>query len=62
MLYTVVPRTPLHAEHKARGLLLDPVDCPEADSNGQLRFNYRHPHIRSGEETEFPLRAFRPCR
>ncbi|MCH7839124.1 MAG: B12-binding domain-containing radical SAM protein, partial [Planctomycetes bacterium] len=58
MLYTPIPGTPLHAEHKAKGLLLDPADCPEADCHGQLRFNYRHPHIRNGEETEFLLRAF----
>lgn len=59
MLYTPIPGTPLHADHKARGLLLDLADCPEADSHGQLRFNYRHPHIKNGEETEFILRAFR---
>ncbi len=58
MLYTPIPGTPLYADHKARGLLLDPEDCPEADCHGQLRFNYRHPHIRNGEETEFLLRAF----
>jgi len=59
MLYTSVPGTQLHAEHQAKGLLLDLADCPEADAHGQLRFNYRHPHIRNGEETEFLLRAFR---
>jgi len=58
MLYTPIPGTPLYADHKARGLLLDSADCPEADCHGQLRFNYRHPHIRNGQETEFLLRAF----
>ncbi len=58
MLYTPIPGTPLHADHKARGLLLDHAECSEADSHGQLRFNYRHPNIRNGEETEFIVRAF----
>jgi radical SAM superfamily enzyme YgiQ (UPF0313 family) len=59
MLYTPVPGTPLHAEHAARGSLLDPSECAEADAHGQLKFNYQHPQIRSGQETEFLLRAFR---
>jgi radical SAM superfamily enzyme YgiQ (UPF0313 family) len=59
MLYTPVPGTPLHAEHRARGTLLSPEECPDADTHGQLRFNYRHPRIRNGEETEYLLRAFR---
>jgi radical SAM superfamily enzyme YgiQ (UPF0313 family) len=59
MLYTPIPGTPLYAEHLANGTLLDPDECPEADAHGQLRFNFRHPHIRGGEETEFLLRAFR---
>ena len=59
MLYTPVPGTPLYAQHLAQGTLLDHEQCPEADAHGQLRFNFRHPHIRSGEETEFLLRAFR---
>jgi hypothetical protein len=59
MLYTPVPGTPLHAEHRAAGTLLDETDCPPADAHGQFRFNFRHPHIRGGEETEFLLRAFR---
>jgi radical SAM superfamily enzyme YgiQ (UPF0313 family) len=59
MLYTPIPGTPLHAEHRAAGTLLGEDECPEADAHGQLRFNFRHPHIRSGEETEYLLRAFR---
>jgi len=59
MLYTPVPGTPLYAEHRANGTLLPPEECPDADTHGQLRFNYRHPRIRNGEETEFLLRAFR---
>jgi hypothetical protein len=59
MLYTPIPGTPLHAEHRASGTLLDEAECPEADAHGQLRFNFRHPHIHGGEETEFLRRAFR---
>jgi radical SAM superfamily enzyme YgiQ (UPF0313 family) len=59
MLYTPVPGTPLHAELRANGTLLAPEECPDADTHGQLRFNYRHPRIRNGEETEYLLRAFR---
>jgi radical SAM superfamily enzyme YgiQ (UPF0313 family) len=59
MLYTPVPGTPLYAEQLAKGTLLDEADCPPADAHGQLRFNFRHPHIRDGQETEFLLRAFR---
>lgn len=59
MLYTAVPGTPLHAELHARGALLDPGECPAADAHGQLRFNFRHSHIRPGDETELLLRAFR---
>ena len=58
MLYTPVPGTPLHARHLAEGTLLDRSECPEADAHGQLRFNYRHPHIPAGAETGFLLRAF----
>jgi hypothetical protein len=59
MLYTPIPGTPLYAEHLANGTLLDERECPPADAHGQFRFNFRHPHIRNGEETEFLLRAFR---
>jgi hypothetical protein len=58
MLYTPIPGTPLYAEHQAAGTLLDPDECPEADIHGQYRFNYRHAHIKGGQETEFLLRAF----
>jgi len=58
MLYTPLPGTPLHAEHEAAGTLLDDVEIPAADVHGQLRFNFRHPQIPEGEETEYLLRAF----
>ena len=59
MLYTPLPGTALHAEHLAKGTLLDEVECSLADAHGQCRFNFRHPHIRDGQETELLLRAFR---
>jgi hypothetical protein len=59
MLYTPVPGTPLYGRHREQGTLLDEQECPEADAHGQLRFNYRHPRIPPGQETEMLLRAFR---
>ena len=59
MLYTPVPGTPLFAEHQANGTLLSCDEIPDADVHGQLRFNFRHPRIRGGAETEYLLRAFR---
>lgn len=58
MLYTPVAGTPLHAEHAAAGTLLTDEELPFEDVHGQYRFNYRHPHIRDGQETEYLLRAF----
>lgn len=58
MLYTPVPGTPLYAELQAKGLLLDIDECELADTHGQLKFNYRHPHIKSGQELGFLLQAF----
>jgi hypothetical protein len=59
MLYTPIPGTPLHTQHRAAGTLLDRSEISEADTHGQYRFNYRHQHIKPGQETEFLLRAFR---
>ncbi|MBN1488956.1 MAG: B12-binding domain-containing radical SAM protein, partial [Phycisphaerae bacterium] len=58
MLYTPIPGTPLHAKLEAEGALLGTDECCLADTHGQLKFNYRHPHIRDGRETEFIVRAF----
>ena len=38
--------------------MLDEADCPLADTHGQFRFNYRHPHIPSGLESDLILQAF----
>jgi len=59
MLYTPIPGTPLFAEHEADGSLKSLADVSIADIHGQYVFNYHHPHIRDGQETEFLLRAFR---
>ena len=58
MLYTAVPGTPLHEEKRERGNLLGADQITDADSHGQFRFNFNHPHITEGQETEFLLRAF----
>jgi len=58
MLYTALPGTPLHAELSAQGRMRDEHECPTPDTHGQLAFNYRHPHITGGQETEFLVRAF----
>ncbi len=57
MLYSASPGTPLYQELQANGDLVD--GFPEADLHGQHKFNYKHPHIQNGEETEFLLQAFR---
>jgi hypothetical protein len=59
MLYTPLPGTPLHAEHARAGTLLSEEECPDADAHGQARFNFRHPSIPAGAESELLLRAFR---
>ena len=58
MLYTPIPGTPLHAEHKKAGTLLPETECSIADSHGQYRFNFRHPSIKNRDETEILRRAF----
>ena len=58
MLYMPLPGTPLHEEMAAQGLLLDEAQCPIPDTHGQFRFNYRHPHIPEGLESQLILRAF----
>ena len=59
MLYTPIPGTPLYAEHKAAGTLLDLEDVGHADAHGQYRFRHQHPHITDGQETEMLKEAFR---
>ena len=58
MLYTAVPGTPLFEQHRQAGTLLDESEFPLADMHGQYRFNHRHPHIDSGQEEQFLVKAF----
>ena len=58
MLYTPLPGTPLYKELTAAGVMKAADECADADMHGQFIFNYRHPHIRNGEETELIERAF----
>jgi radical SAM superfamily enzyme YgiQ (UPF0313 family) len=58
MLYTPNPGTPLYEKHLQEGTLLPESVMPPADSHGQYRFNYRHPHIHDGMEEKFLLDAF----
>ncbi len=59
MLYTPLPGTELHAQLKREGRILPESECGLPEIHGQHRFNYLHPHIRDGQETEMLLRAFR---
>jgi radical SAM superfamily enzyme YgiQ (UPF0313 family) len=58
MLYTPLPGTPLHAELARQGRMKDESEYDISDIHGQSLFNYRHPHIRDGLETELIVRAF----
>jgi hypothetical protein len=58
MLYTPIPGTALFAELESRDALKSLAEVSIADIHGQLVFNYRHPQIKDGQETEFLLRAF----
>jgi hypothetical protein len=58
MLYTPNAGTPLYAQHKSAGRMLDESVFPPADAHGQYRFNYRHPHIPAGMEERFLRQAF----
>jgi len=59
MLYTPVAGTPLYEKHKQDGTLLPESELPVADAHGQYRFNYRHSHIKDGQEEKYLLEAFR---
>ena len=59
MLYTPLPGTPLHAQLGSEGRILPESEVGLPEIHGQHRFNYKHPHIRDGQETAMLLRAFR---
>lgn len=55
MLYTAIPGTPLNEDLSRQGqITIDHL----ADVHGQLVFNYRHPHIPPGQETQYLMSAF----
>jgi radical SAM superfamily enzyme YgiQ (UPF0313 family) len=56
MLYTPVPGTPLHAEMKEQGRLLDEVEL--ADIHGQYKFNFHHAAISRDDSKKFLDWAF----
>jgi hypothetical protein len=58
MLYTPISGTPLYEKHKQEGTLLPESELPDADTHGQYRFNYRHQHIKEGQEEKYILEAF----
>jgi len=58
MLYTPLPGTPLHRDMSNKNLVMDDSEVGLPDIHGQLKFNFRHPHIKNGAETEMLLRAF----
>lgn len=58
MLYTPNHGTPLYKELREKGVIFSEAEFPLADSHGQYKFNYRHSHIRDGQEEQFLLDAF----
>ncbi len=59
MLYTPIPGTPLHAELLAQGRIKDESEYHISDMHGQHSFNYHHPNITDGQETDILASAFR---
>jgi radical SAM superfamily enzyme YgiQ (UPF0313 family) len=59
MLYTACPGTPLYKQLEEEDTLTPTSEYLEADLHGQFKFNFKHPHIKNGQETEFLLQAFR---
>ena len=58
MLYTPIPGTALWEAMKQKDALTDPECRDAADTHGQLKFNYHHPHLKNGIETDFIIKAF----
>ena len=56
MLYTPVPGTPLYAEMKEQGRMLESIDL--ADIHGQFKFNFRHAAISRDDSQRFLDFAF----
>ena len=58
MLYTPIPGTALWEQMRNAGALTDPESVEAADTHGQLKFNFNHPKLKDGVETEMLVRAF----
>jgi hypothetical protein len=58
MLYMAGPDTPLFAQLKTENALRSHTDLLEADQHGQYEFNFNHPSIPRGQETDYLLQAF----
>jgi radical SAM superfamily enzyme YgiQ (UPF0313 family) len=59
MLYMALDGTPLYEELCRTGSIVQEPAMEKADVHGQYRFNFRHPHIPPGQETDYLDRAFR---
>lgn len=58
MLYTPIPGTALWEQMRNAGALTDPESKEACDTHGQLKFNFNHPNLKNGIESEMLLRAF----
>jgi hypothetical protein len=58
MLYHAIPGTPLYKKLDREGRLVSLEEMPWPDSHGMVRFNYRHPHFKEGEETAYLFKSF----
>ena len=59
MLYTPLPGTSLYKNHLEDGTLLPESEFSAADAHGQYRFNFRHQHIKDGQEEQYLINAFK---
>lgn len=59
MLYTPLPGTALYKNHLEDGTLLPESEFSAADAHGQYRFNFRHQHIKHGQEEQYLINAFK---
>ncbi|MBS1150583.1 MAG: Radical domain protein [Myxococcaceae bacterium] len=59
MLYMPAPGTQLFERMTKSGKMIPLEQMPVEDWHGQFKFNYQHPHIPAGAETELMERAFK---
>jgi radical SAM superfamily enzyme YgiQ (UPF0313 family) len=58
MLYTALPGTPLYRDRIEKGVLFSRDQMALADIHGQYRFNFKHPHLSSHDESRLLIEAF----